>query len=153
MTAPARNRDFEFGDQTLSTAETVVGFSGQRHRIVLSEPKQKWADGVIAQIEDLLQLSPGWDGHQAPRLKLETVFYAWRVLTVVCKPNTPAPFVVPTTAGGLQFEWHRPGLDIELNVRAAAHVEFFAEAAGGLPIEKELTVDFRSVVPWVDQLS
>jgi hypothetical protein len=37
------------------------------------------------------------------------------------EPDSTAPWVVPLSDGGVQFEWHREGLDIEVIV-SAEHV-------------------------------
>jgi hypothetical protein len=37
---------------------------------------------------------------------------------ITLMPNDiPAPSVVPTTPGGLQFEWHMQGIDLEIEMR------------------------------------
>jgi hypothetical protein len=37
---------------------------------------------------------------------------------ILCCLNLPgdAPALVPTSAGGLQLEWHRAGLDVEISI-------------------------------------
>jgi hypothetical protein len=144
--------DRGFDGELLSASENVIGFPREMQRVVLSEPTQRWTPSVVAQIEGHLRLPVGWDGHHAPQLKLETVIYAIRVLSAICKPNTPAPSVVPTTSGGLQFEWHLPALDLEIAIRAPAKVDVYARDDGG-EVERELSVDFRPLIPWIDRLS
>ncbi len=136
----------------LSASENVITLPREARRVVLSEPTQNWAPAVLSQLEDHLRLPAGWDGHRARQLKLETVLYAVRLLTAVCKPNTPAPSVVPTVSGGLQFEWHLQSIDLEIVVFAPTKVEFYARD-GKSELERELSVDFRPLLPWIDRLS
>ena len=136
----------------LSTSENVIEFPREIQRLTLCEIPQRLPQSVIEQVEAHLRLRQGWDGHSARQLRLDTVLYAFNVLAAVCKSDTPPPSVVPTHSGGLQFEWHRPSLDLEIVVRAPAKVDFYAHHADG-DFERELSVDFRPVLPWIDKLS
>jgi hypothetical protein len=39
-----------------------------------------------------------------------------RLLESTMRDDTPAPWVVPLSDGGVQMEWHERGLDIEIGV-------------------------------------
>ena len=47
------------------------------------------------------------------------------VLARVLEPNTPPPAVVPTWNYGVQVEWHRNGVDLEIEADPSGNVEFF----------------------------
>ena len=39
--------------------------------------------------------------------------------------RVPPPTVVPTSEGGIQVEWHRNGVDLEIESAPSGQVEFF----------------------------
>ncbi len=52
------------------------------------------------------------------------------------------PFVVPTSGGGIQFEWHTRGIDLEVEVvQPGRIVALFADSRTGEEWEEE-TKDF-----------
>ena len=91
----------------------------------------------------LLDLNPGWDGAGAPAVSDKVVKYGLKVFAEFCVPKAILPAVVPTTGGGMQFEWHTHAYHIELEFdepgRFSLYVErrdrededpYFAEFAG-----------------------
>ena len=48
------------------------------------------------------------------------------LLLNVLQPNDPAPAFVPTSRGGILFEWHEEGIDLEVDIRSPSwiHVAF-----------------------------
>jgi hypothetical protein len=73
-----------------------------------------WMEAVAGRFAELLSLRPDWNGHGACPVGSGNVLAAGRFLAAVMEPATPAPTIVPTAGGGLQLEWHRAGLDVEL---------------------------------------
>ncbi len=47
------------------------------------------------------------------------------ILIEVLDSRTPPPSVVPTWNGGVQVEWHRNGVDLEIEVSPAGDAEYF----------------------------
>lgn len=67
---------------------------------------------------------------------------ALNALAEVMWRDTPAPSVIPMYDGGLQVEWHAPGVDIELTVTADGERRvWIAEAPS-----REIDDVFRSTV-------
>lgn len=77
-------------------------------------PVGPWLEPVAARLARLMSLPINWDGHGAGPVSPTNVLAAGRFLATVMTPSTPAPTIVPTAAGGVQLEWHRAGLDVEL---------------------------------------
>src|SRR5436190_7523309 len=81
-----------------------------------------WAAPVVLRVLQLFDLRDGWDGGSARALNLQAVDVGLHVLSQLLQPWSPAPAVVPTAAGGLQFEWHDQGIDLEIGVDPSGHV-------------------------------
>lgn len=77
-------------------------------------PMGPWMEDVTTRFAELLALKLGWDTHGGKPIDPANVREAGRFLATVMAPSTPAPIIVPTGGGGLQLEWHRAGLDVEL---------------------------------------
>jgi hypothetical protein len=77
-----------------------------------------WLEPVIEAIRDLAELKPGWNDEGAPAIDARSVSQALQFLAAEVSPWTAAPSVVPTPTGGVQLEWHRGGLDVEIEFNA-----------------------------------
>lgn len=106
------------------------------------ESLPSWLDQVVERINALALLDEGWDGEQARPLTREAALAALNALLEVMWPDSPAPSVVPMYDGGLQLEWHAPGLDIELTSAPDGTRQVWIAATSGLEIDN----DFRYVV-------
>lgn len=124
-------------------------------RITLTDPVRKWWDATRCRMDELTSLRPGWDGYSAPAVSLTSAFFAMRMLEAVCGDDTPAPQIVPGFAGDLQIEWHLIGGDLELHVRSANNVSAWrcTDATGPDGEELELTVNFKTIARWIDDLT
>ena len=47
------------------------------------------------------------------------------ILTKILDSRTPPPTVVPTYEGGVQVEWHRNGVDLEIEISPDGNAEYF----------------------------
>jgi len=79
--------------------------------------RARWAPSVAHALRQLRDLPPGWDSYGAHRVQEGAVHSAFEILWAIADdPQLPQPSIVPTSAGGLQIEWHRPGVDLELEI-------------------------------------
>jgi hypothetical protein len=76
--------------------------------------KLTWFDAVMQGFVDLLTLPPNWNSYGAGAIDLDVVRTAMTFINEVLGPQSPAPSVVPLSSGGLQLEWHRKGMDLEM---------------------------------------
>ena len=66
------------------------------------------------------------------------------ILSLVLDHRTPPPSVVPTWDGGVQVEWHRNGVDLEIEVGPLGEVEYFFKSPN-LECEGQAWEDLESL--------
>jgi hypothetical protein len=119
--------------------ELQIVFQGSGH-----EPSSFWM--VMDSIKRLAELPVGWNSYNSQPLSVQAVTRSFGLLPILLLDDVPTPAVVPTHDGGLQFEWHRSGVDFEVRVPPTGPVSyFFADANSGSEGEREGTMDPESV--------
>jgi hypothetical protein len=73
-----------------------------------------WLKPVVARLQYLRSLPQGWDSSGARAIDQRSVDRVLGFLAMAMTDGTPPPSVVPLESGGLQAEWHRAGLDVEI---------------------------------------
>ena len=102
-------------------------------------PPLAWYAPTLASAAALLQLPDNWDRHGAQRVKPVIVQAAMTLLNGIMQDDTPPPSVVPTVRGGIQFEWHMRGIDLEVEFFSLDRVVvLFEDQRRGISWEKEL---------------
>src|SRR4051794_18619625 len=87
-----------------------------------------WITEVEESLRALQKLPPGWDSHGGRPLHPHIGQAASTLLQQIVLPETPRPAVVPTGRGGVQFEWHVNGVDLEIEARTAGEFQVFLES-------------------------
>ena len=84
---------------------------------------------AIRQASELVQLPRGWNSYDAKPVSSEAVRKAIAFLVDAASsiPDVVAPAVVPTVRGGLQLEWHRQGVDLEIEFDPSGSPSWYAE--------------------------
>lgn len=104
--------------QTILATRVRTYFSrGQSYTIKwqdCGQPLPSWFDSVVQGFVDLLTLPPNWNSYGGGTIDPNLVHSAMTFLNGVLDPTCPAPRVVPLSSGGLQLEWHRAGIDLEI---------------------------------------
>ena len=136
-----------YTDPSAVTVQTAT-FAAPRLRVLSSfaPASNDWSSKVEHRLNRLTKLPVGWDGYKGQRVSPLTARFVWDLLSSVMTKTTATPSVVPVTGGGLQVEWHRGGLDIELYVSKPMKAELFVSYADDRPdLELELTSDFGAL--------
>jgi hypothetical protein len=81
---------------------------------VVAPDASPWYEAALDQISDLTGLAVGWNGYDAREVKADMAIPAAAFLAKVAFPGIAAPSITPLADGGVQVEWHRGGLDIEI---------------------------------------
>jgi hypothetical protein len=94
--------------------------------------KPPWLESVESQIAELRRLSFGWDAFGAGPLRYDVLWFALSLLETVMSDDTPPPHVTPMSHEGIMLEWHRNGIDVEIEVErpGEAHVTYEDMATG-----------------------
>lgn len=150
------------GRHTLTRAEKPLRFdlhfaNGERIGVKLygsgNEPSTLWK--LLSTFHQLAQLPPGWDSYSAQPLNSITVKRSLNLFPLLLSDEIPDPTLVPTADGGVQFEWHRFGVDVEIKVPPSGPVSYAItdletgeerEAEGTLDIDLILGVLNREIV-------
>ena len=75
-----------------------------------------WVRPTIEAILPILKLRQDWDRAGGRPIDPQLVKSAIGVLSGIMEYNSIPPSVVPTSVGGIQFEWHVGGVDLEINI-------------------------------------
>ena len=125
-------------------------------RFILSEYSGEWRESVRQRLEELVDRLPfGWDGYSGRPVAFLNASFALSMLSSICRPNTPAPQIVPGATGDLQIEWHTKEVDIEIAVRGPYDVRAWRLVVGANPDGESLDLsrDFTDVANWVAAIS
>lgn len=99
-----------------------------------------WLEALVKSLDHALRFAanePGWSS-----VGDETLVAALRGLFTVLGHETAVPSVTPTPDGGLQFEWHDGGWDIEVEAMPDGTLEVWAATLDG---SSEISGDLAEV--------
>lgn len=119
---PPAPRSSTLTDGLLGLREFRLPFPGGQLVIDVPGPLQSWVAPTLDSLRLLLALPPGWDSYGARPIDPACVRAAIDVAFALLNERTPAPVVVPTSSGGVQFEWHTRGIDLEIEVRSPSRI-------------------------------
>ena len=69
---------------------------------------------IMKNLFALRNLRPGWDSYGAQPVPQKIIERAAQLIPSLLSAWTPEPAIVPQVTGGLQIEWHRNGIDLEI---------------------------------------
>jgi hypothetical protein len=98
---------------------------------VIAPDASPWYGAALNQISGLTALAVGWNGYDAREIKADFAIDAATFLTRVAFPGIAAPSITPLADGGVQVEWHRGGLDIEVAFSDEDPGVYIADREGG----------------------
>jgi hypothetical protein len=94
--------------RVFQAGRTILLFGG------VAEANVQWLEPTLKRVESLLTLDPSTSlGRDLPPSP-ESVVDAVTFLSKSLRPTAAAPSLAPLNDGGLQAEWHRGGLDVEI---------------------------------------
>jgi len=111
---------------------------------------------AIRRASELVQLPSGWNSYDAKPVSREAAQAAitFLVETASATPTVAAPAVVPTVRGGLQLEWHRQGIDLEVEFEPDAKCSWCAEdQRTEESYEEPLLSDVAALQHWLGRAS
>lgn len=94
---------------------------------------------LTARLRELLQLEDGWDSYGARALQRYLVEAGLRFVEPLLSADVDAPHLVPTSRGGIQFEWHVGNRELEIEVVGSDRFElFFEDEDTGEVVERQV---------------
>ena len=104
-----------------------------------------WLPAMERRVNELLLLQENWDGEGASPINFECAMGAFAFLFTNSMHETPAPHMVPTSAGGVQIEWHSVGIDFEIRFDPNEPPTYYYFGADGKEIEGEVSEEPSTV--------
>lgn len=100
-------------------------------RITLPSTPPNWLSASVDDLNLLLTLEENWDSYGARKTDPKSAVHALELLTIVMTNDMPDPTIVPTPLGGVQLEWHRHGIDLEIEICGEGDYSVFFEDETG----------------------
>lgn len=103
-----------------------------------------WVMPTIERMAELLALPEDWNSYGARPVDPRAAAEALRLLAKTMRSDAPAPLVIPTSAGGIQLEWHARGIDLEVEASSPGRVSvFYEDHLDHVEWEQELSSDLE----------
>lgn len=116
-------------------------------RINLEGDDPVWFYEVLGVIKRLAMLPANWDSYGALTMQNDAAKRGLMLLYDVMQHDSPTPSIVPTSTGGVQFEWHRSGIDLEIEVDPNEEpTVWYHEVVSGDEWESEPDTDLTEVL-------
>ena len=90
-----------------------------------SQEKPPWVQPAFSKMQELVNLEPGWDSHDAAPVVDDSVVAAVEILSQTMSSDTKTPWIVPTVRGGIQIEWHKSQVHLEIEIKPDRTAFFF----------------------------
>jgi hypothetical protein len=126
------------GQELLTESANVLQFRiGDSLHVTLegngSEPSALWR--VLEGLKGVGSLHENWDSYAAPAISTSAIKRAVSHLHLFLQSDSRTPQVVPMRDGGVQFEWHGEGVDVEISVPPSAPISYLIAIDGRPEIE------------------
>lgn len=121
---------------------------------VFAEPLTDWFGPILEQICKLGELRENWDSYGGRPVNPYCAEAAISLLLLVLERDTPAPAVVPTNRGGLQIEWHRGGMDVEVEIQSPSRFHLVVDdQRSGEQREEVITSNLKPLISVLEKLT
>lgn len=127
-TAQAQRREHRhlLSDEPKSLLFELAFANGENIKLNLTgsgmEPSALWR--LFDSFQQISALPRGWDSYGAQPLSKTAVLRSVNLIHSLLSEIAPEPTVVPTRDGGVQFEWHHRGIDLEMKVPPTGPMSF-----------------------------
>lgn len=125
-----------------SAVPTLVPFGTMG--IAIHEQLPLWSRSAIEQISRLGELKANWDSYGGRPIDPYCAMAAIRLVLSLLGPSIPTPAIVPLNRGGIQLEWHRRAVDLEIAVLSPVrYLVTFEDEESGEEMEQVIATDFQ----------
>ena len=129
--------------------------SEKRQTVALALPdKPEWIGTVERQISELSRLPFGWDAFGAGPIRHDVLWFALWLLDSAMLEDTPPPHVTPMSHEGVMLEWHRKGINLEIEIErpGEAHITY-EDPATGTDESWTIGADVRSLTAAIERIT
>ena len=164
-----REWQFKEASSTLSEKATLTGrtvlqefvleipFHEGKVILTVTTPENKLPTAFVPVAQSLvgfLNLPPNWNTYGSSKIDPSNAQTALKLFPIFVRDGIPTPTVVPTSRGGIQFEWHTKGMDLEIEVSSKPGVHVFYEnPATGQSVDDDFPVPSSRLKTVVDRLA
>lgn len=110
-----------------------------------------WLIPTLSRLVAILNLPMNWDSYGAPPIEQESVIDALHFLIDSLSVESALPTVVPTTRGGVQVEWHRGGVEVEIEFNKGTEASaWYVDPKTGEDVEQKVKMcipHLRKLIP------
>ena len=109
---------------------------------------------ALDRVIELFELPKGWNSHGAEPVSEAAFRQTVQFLATYLVEDVAGPVLVPTVRGGVQLEWHRQGVDIEVEVSPDGSVSWCADdRRTGEEFEAVLAGQEEAIRTWLRRAS
>lgn len=114
-----------------------------------------WLLEVVRDLNRIVLLPPNWDSYGALPIDQPTLEHALHVIVKIMDDDIPLPQVGATVRGGVEFEWHIDGKDLEIQVGRPfeVHAYFHDEQKPEDEWEEDIGVNLDVLETYIDCLT
>lgn len=107
-----------------------------------------WVADTLLDLARLFELEPNWNSYGAHPIAPVAVGNAMAFMVKAMAADTTRPSVIASPRGGVQFEWHRNGIDLEIEATAdGTFGVLFMDEGKGCEEEKE-NLSLDAAIAW-----
>jgi hypothetical protein len=117
---------------------------------VFAQPRAEWVSEAYARLERYRTYEANWEPG-AIAISPRAIEALKQLLNLHTGPHTPIPSIVPLVDGGVQAEWHRGGVDLEIRASAEGTLTAVASGEGDVGLEEPVDLD-PSKRGWIEDL-
>ena len=134
--------------------EFELPFMNGQLQVKCDGPRPAWLPYAVAKLEELAALKSNWNSYGALPVRRSCLVATVELLADVMFDHSPNPAIVPTTMGSVQLEWHRKGIDLEIEVLGPGRFHVVAvDSEKGTEWESEVGSDLTDIVSFVRRLT
>ncbi|MCH9049905.1 MAG: hypothetical protein IIA72_02300 [Proteobacteria bacterium] len=102
-----------------------------------------WLEQAVQELNRVAGLQADWDSYGASPVSQLTLEDAFVVLAELMKGHSTLPQIGASVAGGVELEWHQPGVGLEIEVRTPTmiHAYFYDDDQPDEEWEGDLKLD------------